>query len=255
MTHSQSGQIRLRRWRLFGVLGLLLLLSFSVMGAEARLRVYAELNNYDSEAFNQDPSRAYVIAVLKEAGYDADVSLVPWTRLVQSLQTQSNVLGFHMTRTPARENSYHWIGRLRPIKFKLWGLRERANELPRTLDEAKDLRISATRSDVVADYLASRNFTNLVYLSENSNTINMMRRDRIDLMPYIEAGVEGYLRRQNESVDTLIPVIDLDEISTGHYLVMSKNSDTDLVLQLQSAFQRLMDRGELDRAQISVSSQ
>ena len=228
---------------------LLSFLPLAVQGADKQLMVYAELNNYDSDSFEQNPYRIFIADVLEEAGYEALFSVVPWTRLVQSLTTQPDVLGFHMTRTPGREDSYHWIGRLRPINFKLWGLRERANELPHTLDGAKNLRISATRDDVVANYLLEQGFTNLVFLSENSNTVNMLRRDRLDLMPYIESGMSGYLLRQDQPQDTLAPVIDLDEISTGHYLVMSKNSDQELVQRLQDAFQRLLDRGELSRIQ------
>lgn len=222
--------------------------------ADNKLTVYAEF--IDIGEFEVDvttsldsanaPARL-VLAVLAEAGFEADINVVPWTRLVQSLDTQPNVLGFSMTRTPDREDHYHWIGLIRPISFKLWGLPERAQELPRTLEEARHLRVRALRSDVVASYLLGKGFTNLVYLSDNSNSVRLLRRNRIDLMPYIESGIDDYLAQHNEPPGAVVPLIDLEEISTGHYLVMSKQSDPELVRLLKEAFQSIVDRGDYDR--------
>lgn len=220
--------------------------------AEQQLTVYAELE----EAANLDPvtgelipigpGHKIVVAVLARAGFEADVRVVPWTRVIRALDSQANILGISMTRTPSREDQYHWIGLIRPINVKLWALPERANEFPEALEDALDYRISAIREDVVERYLLGRGFRNLVYISENSNTLTMMRRDRVDLMPYIESGIESYLERKNEPPDVLVPIYDLEEISTGHYIVMSKNSDPELVKLLQDSYQAVVDSGEFD---------
>lgn len=231
------------------------LLSFLVLVASshaAELTVYAELEeagNFPNDGVQPvpiGPGHELVLAVLAEAGYDADVRVVPWPRVVHSLESRKNVLAFSMTRTPQREELYHWIGLIRPVNFKLWALPERADEIPDTLEAARDLRISAIRGDVVENYLLSKGFTNLVYLSESSNTLIMLRRDRIDLMPYIESGMPDYLARKNASPDALVPVLDLEEISSGHYIVMNKQSDPELVKKLQDAYQAVVDSGRFD---------
>lgn len=208
----------------------LALLLLPTASSQAQLQVYAEAAEIDGV------TNELVSAVLSEAGYEAEISVVPWTRLMHLLESEPNSLAFSMTRTPDREDRFHWIGLIRPITFKLWGLRERADELPRTLEGARDLRISALRGDVVADYLTSIGFTNLVYLSQASNTLTMLLRDRVDLMVYIETGIEDYLSERNASLDMLIPVATIDEISTGHYLVMNKDSDPALVELIEAAF-------------------
>jgi len=222
--------------------------------AEQELRVYAEANAVDSRVIEtSDGSRVegyaseLVRAVLADAGYTANIQVVPWPRLMSLLGTEANVLGFNMTRTPEREDRFHWFGEIRPVNFQLWGLRDRLDELPRTLEAARDLRISAFRDDVVEQYLLARGFSNLVYVTDSSDTWGMLSRRRIDLIPYIQSGAENFMSRLADARDSLVPVIALEEISTAHYLVMSKNSDAALVLQLQQAYERLEDSGAYER--------
>jgi polar amino acid transport system substrate-binding protein len=225
-------------------------LALQAQAAEPRLTVYAELEEADNFAPGSDtpvpigPGGDLAELVLAEAGMEAEIRVVPWPRLIRSLESQRNVLAFSMTRTPAREELYHWIGKIQSVEFKLWSLAERADEFPAELEQLRDFRISGIRGDVVENYLLGKGFTNLVYLSENSNTLTMMRRDRVDLMPYVLSGMEDYLARKNEPPGTLVPVADLPEISTGHYIVMGKDSDPELVQQLKDAYEAVLSRGD-----------
>lgn len=235
-----------------GICFSLLLTSPNLVAAQ-QILVYAEANAVDSrlvessdgihvEGFASDLVRE----LLTRAGYEADIRVVPWPRLMNSLQTEPNVLGFNMTRTPDREDQFHWVGQIRPVKFQLWGLQERIDELPRTLEEARDLRTSSYREDVVEQYLLEKGFTNLVYVTDTSDIWSMLLRRRIDLIPYIESGVQDLMSRLEEVRGALVPVIDLEEISTAHYLVMSKNSDPEFVQQLTAMFQTLVDSGSFE---------
>lgn len=222
--------------------------------AAQQLRVYAEANAIDSRVVETSDAihiEGYasdlVRILLAQSGYTADIRVVPWPRLMNSLLSEPNVLGFNMTRTPDREDQFHWIGQIRPVKFQLWGLRERIDELPQTLDGARDLRTSSYRKDVVEQYLLSKGFTNLVYVTDSSDIWGMLLRRRIDLIPYIESGVQDLMARLEEVRDSLVPIVDLEEISTAHYLVMSKNSDPEIVEKLTTMYQSLIDNGELER--------
>ncbi|GAB5498770.1 MAG: ABC transporter substrate-binding protein [Pseudohongiellaceae bacterium] len=230
----------------------LLAMALPIHAADSPLTVYAELEeaaNFPGEnsaPVPVGPAFDIVSAVIAEAGYQADVRVVPWARVIHSLESQDNVLAFSMTRTPDREDRFHWIGLLRPVAFKMWALPERAAEFPASLEDAKDLRVSAERGDVAEKYLLAKGFTNLIYLSQESNSLTMLRRDRIDLMIYIESGMPAYLARKNEPPGTLVPVYDLEEISTGHFMVMSKQSDPELVQLLRDSYQAVVDSGRFD---------
>lgn len=227
--------------------------TFSLIAAPepgATITVYAESNSLDSELVETDDGSMVegyasdlVRAVLSQAGYRADIEVVPWSRLMYFLESEPNVLAYNMTRTPEREQRFHWLGEVRPVRFSLWGLRERSNELPQTLSEASDYRVGVFRNDVVEQYLLGRDFTELVYVSENYDLMGILQRRRIDFIPYSYIAMQDFKARDAQVRDSLVPIIDLEEISTAHYLVMSLNSDPVLVERLQTAYQTLVDNG------------
>ena len=218
------------------------LLALFCQAAEQQITVYAESFAPDSrvvingdELYVAGHASDYVRAVTAQVGLTANILVVPWPRVIYFLQTEANVLGFNMTRTPEREGQFHWIGEIRPVRFTLWGLRERLDELPQSLNDAQSLSISAFRNDVVEQHLLGRGFDNLVYLSENSDTLDMLIRGRIDLIPYSRFAMEEAMTRRADLRDLIVPIYDLEEVSTAHYLVMSKNSDPELVEELKGA--------------------
>ncbi len=226
------------------------LMAGSCHAAESTIRVYAESFAADSRVVETSAGTTvegyasdFVRAVLTQAGYTADINVVPWPRLVNLLDSSPNVLGFNVTRTAEREDRYHWIGEIRPVTFQLWGLDERIGEFPQTLEEAQSLRVSAYRNDVVEQYLLGKGFANLVYVYENYDPIRMLRRRRIDLLPFSRFAMADLMSRQEGIRDELVPIFDLEDISTAHYLVMSKSSDPVLVQRIQQAFQALVDNG------------
>ncbi len=218
--------------------------------AGTQFTVYSEPNRTDSWAVERDDTTVVeglasdlVRAVFSELGYSAKIKLMPWSRVIHSVRSEANTFAINMTRTPSREEEFHWIGMIRPIHFKLWGLSDRAHELPRNLKSAKHFKIVASRGDVVSEYLESKAFSNLVYTAESSNTWELMLRNRIDLIAYTPAGMRNFLIKYDQPNGVLTPMIDVDEISTAHYLVMSKNSDPELVELFTRAFQKLVDYG------------
>jgi polar amino acid transport system substrate-binding protein len=216
--------------------------------------VYAELNEVDSRLeLAESGSRVagnaseLVAALLAKLGYAADIQIVPWARLMQNLENEPNVLGLNMTRTPEREALFNWVGEIRPVTFKLWGLRERYDELPKTLELASDYRISAYQNDVVEQHLLAKGFTNLVYVRENYNSFAMLFRGRIDYASFSEVEMDGYARQYELLKTSIVPIIDLEEISTAQYLVMSKTSEPELVRLVEEAFSELIISGERQR--------
>ncbi len=235
-----------------------LLLQGSLLGtsnAAESLVVYAESSAIDSRVMTVDGATTVqgfasdmVRTLLLQAGYNADIRVVPWPRVMSFLQSEANVLGLNMTRTPEREDLFHWIGEIRPVTFQLWGLRERIDELPNTLANARDARVSAYRNDVVEQYLLAQGFSNLVYVSENYDSFAMLQRRRIDFLPYSRIAMESFMARSEEVRNGLVPVIELDDISTAHYIVMSKTSDEELVAQIRAAYVALRASGAFEES-------
>jgi polar amino acid transport system substrate-binding protein len=229
-----------------------LLLPVSIAQAgQPSLVVYAESNSLDSWPVQTDEGEVIegyatdlVRSLLTKIGYEADIRIVPWPRLMNFLLNEPNVLGFNMTRTFEREEQFQWIGEIRPVEFQLWGIKERLNELPRTLAEAREYRVAAYRNDVVEQYLLSEGFTNIVYVTDSFDSVAMLQRRRIDFLPYSALAMEDFKTRNEYARNEIVPLIDLEAVSTAHYLVMSKNSDRELVIRLMDTFQSMVESGE-----------
>lgn len=181
--------------------------------------------------------------VLIEAGLAYEVSIVPWTRLIQNLETQVNTIGYPLVRTPERENRFLWLGLIRPIDNYLYGLRDNAEQFPSTVAELDSYSIGTIRGDVFDQYFQSLGLNNVVRFGNGTPWLQMMERGRINLMPYAEHGISDYLRRHGQPVDKLVPAIRLDSLSTGLYFVMHPDSDEILVQRLQQAYASLLADG------------
>ncbi len=240
----------------FLILVLLTLNSTAAIAAEpenAFLQVYTELAVTDghTEKFTDDGVPAgietdLVRAVLADAGIEYQIQVVPWVRAVQAIDASRNVVVYSMARTPEREDKYHWIGQVLPLDFHLYGLRENIDSLPKNLREASTARIGVLRADVVGIYLESLGFTNLVYVTEPSRNLDMLKRSRIDLFPYTRHSVGSFVEANEFNPEDLIGVIRLDEISTGLYMVVSKNTDNAIVERLRKSYRDVVSSNNFE---------
>lgn len=191
----------------------------------------------------ENPASRLLEAVLEEAGLDYTVQVLPWARLFQNLESQSNSIGYTLVRTPERESRFIWLGLIRPIDSYLYGLSERADELPASIETLDDVTLGTIRGDVYDHYFQSLELDNVIRFGNNSPWLQMMERGRIDLMPYIEQGISAYLIRQGEAVDKLVPAVRLDELSTGLYFAMNLHSDEAVVEHLRQAYEAVVAQG------------
>lgn len=83
-----------------------------------RMQLLAEDNppfNYVSEAGRlEGPSVEVVDAVMKAAGLEYDLSVLPWRRAFARAHEEPNTCLFSMNRTAAREKQFKWVGPLFP---------------------------------------------------------------------------------------------------------------------------------------------
>ncbi len=235
----------------FAIVVISLLSARPAIAADEFLQVYTELNmpnNYLE--YEEGPVVGYVTElvreVLNETGIDYSIEIVPWIRAVQAIDSSPNVIVYSMARTVEREDKYHWIGKTLPLEFYLYGLKDRMESLPKTLEEAINSPIGVIRADVVALYLESQQFENLVYVRDPSLNLSMIERNRIDLFPYARREIGLFARRNGFNEDRLIGMFKLDYISNDLFLVASKDTSDSILQKLRLAYQSVIDSGEHD---------
>ena len=234
------------------LLGVALLLSFHSPGTaqeETAFSIYTGPRSLDRVINTPigstpvDPTAQFSAAMFNEAGLEFSLTVVPWSRAVQSVRNEANVMVYSMIRNDQREDLYEWIGLITPIETHLYAMKDKLANVPETVDEARDYRIGLSRSSASDELLSSLGLTNLLYTGDPSRAPVMLERGRIDLVPMTRDEALGVIQDYQLEADALIPAVRLDALSTGTYYVVSKQTDPELVARLKSAYQSLVDDG------------
>jgi len=195
----------------------------------------------------EDLSALFVAELFREAGLEFSLTVIPWSRAIQAAQSEANVMVYSMIRNAQREDLFEWIGLINPIETHLYALRGKLAELPTTLEEARQYSIGLARRSAADDWLRDQGFTNLIYSGDATRSPLLMDRGRIDLTPMTRQEAIGLTQDYELEEDALIPVVRLDELSTGTYFVVSKQTNAVLVQHLKDAYQTLVDNGAHER--------
>ncbi|MFT7687041.1 MAG: polar amino acid transport system substrate-binding protein [Candidatus Azotimanducaceae bacterium] len=214
--------------------------------------------NYTESGINNEKIVGYATAlvtdVMTNSGLDFKLIIVPWTRAVNMIDNKENVIVFSMTRSPAREDKYHWIGSILPSRVYLFGLSKKFKFLPTDIDELKNYRIGSDKRSVASSYLTKRGFTQ-VYNMKSQNYLKLLERGRIDLFPYIGFSVALNMQRVGTAKDKVIAVMELSELSKPLFIAASKKTKPILIQTIKDAYQKTVDTGKFDEIMGPLQSQ
>lgn len=246
--------------RYLALIGLILVTCLSALGIQAAeqnspaLRIFTEVRDGSEIVIDEDGhtwvdntmSRLIEI-ILNETNLEYSVTVVPWSRMLSNLQSRPNTLAYPVMRIPEREQLFLWGGVIRTIDAYLFGLRSRSEDLPHTLEEARDFRIGSMRGDAFHNYFSALSYPNLVVIGNNTPWLSMLERNRIDLVPFALTGIEQFLVRHEAPPEMLEPLIRLDALSYPLYFVMNLDSDPELVEEVTQAYRRVVQSGDFER--------
>jgi len=182
--------------------------------------------------------------VLAEASVSYSIEVVPWVRAMQAINSTENVIVYSMTRTSSRENKFHWIGEIYPMRYKLFGQKRYAEFLPKTLEGARHVKVAVGRGGVVYDYLKSQQFHNLIEVNSVHRYLTLLSHGRVDLVPYNELTFGIFAEKHGYHRDNYVAVLSLDEISTSTYFALSKRTSPELTLKLKAAYNTIRANGD-----------
>lgn len=241
-------------WRRACRIALLALCLLPAFASGQSIRVVTEEYppyNYAKDGDVQGVSTAVVRAVLAEAGIEAPIQLMPWARAYDLALHSENVLIYSITRTPAREDLFKWIGQVAPSAWFLYALRGR--EIPlKTLEDAKAYRIATVYQDVGEQFLLERGFDSKLNLQSSNryaHNYEKLKLGRVDL--WITNGVvAAYLVREagDDPAQQLKAALQLHELGgEGLYMAFSHTTSDAVVERFRRAFEALRRDGRLAR--------
>lgn len=237
-----------------GALAALALLWTGVRAAESVRIVTEELPpyNFTDNGRVTGLSTEVVEAVLKEIGVDASIQSMPWARAYDMAQNTENVLIYSITRTPAREKLFKWVGIIAPTDWYLFTLKSRGDIKLRRLDDARPYQIATVNEDAGEQYLVGKGFTigrNLQQSNRYEANYEKLRLGRVDLWVANELNALYLTRRAGDDPDkVLVRALHIPDMSAEPGLSMAfgpKTSDA-LVQRFRAGLETIKKNGTYD---------
>lgn len=227
-----------------------LLLCFGNTAFAERLTVVVEESfplHYQSDGRIIGSAIDLLAALTEQAGIDYEVQLYPWARAYDTALKQPNVLIMSMARTSEREELFHWIGVVVPIRYALFQRKDKPVRSSESLLSLQPYRIAVVRDDIVHRYLFSQGLRQLVLVDSPQQSFRMLRQGRVDLAPYSMQAVQAMCVDINTDCGAFEAGFKLEELETGLYMAMSISSDPGLVKAVRTAYSQLAESGDRER--------
>jgi polar amino acid transport system substrate-binding protein len=196
-------------------------------------------------------STEIVRAVMKEAGLEAPIQVLPWARAYDRALSLPNVLIYSIVRTPERENLFEWVGTIAPMKWYLFSLAERPLHL-NSLEDARGHQIATVNMDVGQRFLISHGFKPGVELQSTNRyetNYQMLKVDHVELWISNELNAQYLTRRNGDDPDKeLVRSLELPELDHegGINMAFSKGTSASIVDRFRRGLATIKANGTYD---------
>ncbi len=187
-----------------------------------------------------------------EAGISYQISFQSWSRAYQLTQRDSNTCIYSMSRSPERENLFHWIGELSYNQTALYTMASRHDVKIDSLDDARRYVVAVTRDDVTHHYLKSHGFEegkNLYVLESISNMLPVLsgRRDDIDLIIVNDTILRYRAQEAGLEATQFRRLLVLKDLPLAFHLACSLKTSPEIVSKLRNGLKKLKADGRFEQ--------
>jgi polar amino acid transport system substrate-binding protein len=242
-------------------------LSFSVLADDIKIRALTS-SFPPLQIFKNKQAEGYTVNVIKsvvkkinqqyQEKITVDFEFLPWKRAVRvATSNRPNILFFSLSRSPDRENQFHWIGHISRYDMQLFSLDETLLNNVQSLEAIRTSQkiIGVQDGSNVEEYLLSLKFikdTDYITFSDYREGIRMLYRHRIDYIPMTSFLARGNVCSENLEPNLLIEGKLLNEVSKPLWVVFSKSTSTELIQRFSKA---LHYHNENEEYQVNIQLQ
>ncbi|RSM32487.1 amino acid ABC transporter substrate-binding protein [Aeromonas salmonicida] len=187
-------------------------------------------------------STEVVEELLKRAGVEYKLSMMPWKRAYEdTLSTPNNAL-YSTTRTPEREALFKWVG---PLVNNNWVFfaNPGSNVTIASLEDAKQYSVGGYNGDAAAEFLKAQGFDKLQLAANDTANVKKLAAGRIDLWATGEY-LAPYLANQEKTTNPK-PVFVFKE--TQMSLAFNKETPDDLINKLNEILAAMKADGTIEK--------
>ena len=225
-------------------------LNFSALASNIKIRALTS-SFPPLQIFNNEQADGYTVNIIKsvvkkinlqyQETISVDFEFLPWKRALRiATSNRPNILFFSLSRSPEREDLFHWVGPISPYDMHLFSLDETLlhNEQPLESIRVSQRVIGVQDGSNVEEYLLSLKFikdTDYITFSDYREGIRMLYRHRIDYIPMTSFLSRGNVCVENLDPDLLIIGKRLNQVSKPLWVVFSKSTSAKLIQRFSHA--------------------
>lgn len=193
----------------------------------------------------------YITAVLTKVQQDHNISIgsyqfLPWKRAFQKAKLQPNTLFFSLSRTPQREQQFHWLGTVSPYRQFFFSYKKEINLADLNALKNSNYIVGVQAGSSLEQLLKELGFTHnndYVTYSDYHQGVKMLFKDRIDMIP-----LTGFLARSTVcgmgyNGNQIRPILPIDELAKPLWAVLSLDTPKTLVSAFKQAMLQLKENG------------
>ncbi len=167
-----------------------------------------------------------------------DIQLLPWANAYNKILKKPNTVLFSISRTPAREKLFKWVGPV-PSNKNVFIARKDAQIRIHAIDDVKQYKIGVIRDDVCEQLLVQDGIEKsaLERVAKTIILIRMLDAGRIDLWAYGEYAAKWLIKQHGFTPDDYEIVYVLKE--TESYYAFQKDTPDALIQTFQNALDEL----------------
>jgi polar amino acid transport system substrate-binding protein len=188
-----------------------------------------------------------VRALLAELGVAAPIETVPLARGLKWLAAEPQVALFNLSRTPAREAQFRWVG---PISYERDYLYQRGDDALelRQLDDARQGGVCVVNQNVHDQLLSGMKFTDLARVRSVEQCLRMLMAGRVRYLGAAESGMDRRLQQLGIAAGAVRRSAVMLMESPG-YIALSAQTPEHEVERWNAALHKLQREGVVERLQ------
>jgi polar amino acid transport system substrate-binding protein len=173
--------------------------------------------------------------MMREAGLEASIEIMPWTRAYAAAQTTPMTCVFTTAHSTERDGLFKWVEPLL-VDDNILVAKAGSGVAATSLEQAKQYTVGTHRGDYTQNLLKEMGFSKIDVATDFSATLRKLLNGRIDLMPISQLYFEKMRADQ-----PLVRIALLSSQSLG--IACEKSFPDELQAKMQAALDKLIADG------------
>ncbi|MDM7859003.1 transporter substrate-binding domain-containing protein [Alteromonas sp. ASW11-36] len=174
----------------------------------------------------------YAREVLAIAGFQPDITPLPFARLMRRMEEGELAVATGVGRTPEREDKFYWLA---PMTANVIGLYSKQRRTIISFDElTQPISVAVLRGDYRSELLSGNEMVNLAEFNTWEQALGAVLKDRVDAIFFSDLGIAITCKNNNFDCSALEKIYTHDVLIS--YMAMLKtDSNRDVANRLSKA--------------------